>query len=242
MLMGLGAPLSGASAFTPATLTPTAWWDASDTATISHVAGAVTQIDDKSGNGNHFVQDTGSAQPKTGTRTINSLNVLDFDGGDFMSVTSFTHPASFHLFMAALVDATDHNNDSIWAFTGTVLNYWCRAFAQPAFRAQFFENGTATWAASSLADDIVGAACLIDGAFDATADTIAIARNGVSYHTASDYDVASGESASIFMFGNAAGSQRPDGAVMEYVLLPAPATGDDATAMRGYFTGKWGVP
>lgn len=61
------------------------WWDASDTSSITASSGATSQWNDKSGNGYHFTQSTGSAQPTTGTRTQNSLNVLDFDGGDWMT-------------------------------------------------------------------------------------------------------------------------------------------------------------
>jgi hypothetical protein len=65
------------------------WLDASDASTITQVAGAVSQWNDKSGNGNHATQGTGSSQPITGTRTIGGLNALDFDGSnDFMSLTS----------------------------------------------------------------------------------------------------------------------------------------------------------
>lgn len=62
-----------------------AWYDASDTSTITHASGAVSQWNDKSSNAYHLTQSTGSSQPKTNSRTINSLNVLDFDGlSDFM--------------------------------------------------------------------------------------------------------------------------------------------------------------
>jgi hypothetical protein len=56
------------------------WYDPSDTSSITETAGAVSQLDDLSGNGRHLVQATGSNQPITGTRTQNGLNVLDFDG------------------------------------------------------------------------------------------------------------------------------------------------------------------
>lgn len=56
-----------------------AWYDASDTTTITHSGGAVSQWNDKSGNGNHATQANASGRPITGTRTINGLNTLDFD-------------------------------------------------------------------------------------------------------------------------------------------------------------------
>lgn len=71
--------------WTPAEITTTAWYDADDAGTIStESGGAVSQWDDKSGNGYHMTQGTGSSQPTTGIRSLNGLNVLDFSD-DFMT-------------------------------------------------------------------------------------------------------------------------------------------------------------
>lgn len=97
----------GAAAWTPASLPSlVAWYDASDTATITESGGSVSQWNDKSGNANHLVQGTGSAQPTTGTRTMNSRNVLDFDGtSDFMTVT-ITPSQPFTCFAVYALDDT----------------------------------------------------------------------------------------------------------------------------------------
>lgn len=83
-------------AFTPAEISDLgAWYDASDTASITESAGAVSQWNDKSGNGNHATQGTAANKPTTGTRTVNSLNVLDFDGSaDFLAIPSGIHNIS----------------------------------------------------------------------------------------------------------------------------------------------------
>ena len=69
-------------AFTPLNFTPRAFYESDDASTITESGGSVSQWDDKSGNGNHATQATGTRQPITGTRTINGLNALDFDGVD----------------------------------------------------------------------------------------------------------------------------------------------------------------
>jgi len=56
----------------------TGWWDASDASTIT--GSPASQWNDKSGNARHFTQATSGSRPATGTRTLKSLNVLDFDG------------------------------------------------------------------------------------------------------------------------------------------------------------------
>lgn len=73
--------------FSPATITGLqAWWDASDTSTITESSGSVSQVDDKSGNSNHLTQSTGSSQPSLVAAVQNGLSVLRFDGSnDYLS-------------------------------------------------------------------------------------------------------------------------------------------------------------
>lgn len=82
---------AAAAPFVPTDLGPSilaAWFSAKDTATITESGGAVSQWNDKSGNGNHIVQATGANKPTTGANTLNGFNVLTLDGGDFLNKTS----------------------------------------------------------------------------------------------------------------------------------------------------------
>lgn len=76
--------------FSPMSLTPLVWYDASDTSTITESGGFVSQWDDKSGNGRNVTQGTGIKQPVTGLTTQNGLNVISFDGiNDSLAFSSF---------------------------------------------------------------------------------------------------------------------------------------------------------
>lgn len=79
-----------AAPFNPSSITGlAAWYDASNAASITASSGAVSQWNDLSGNARHLTQASGANQPTTGTRTQNSLNVIDFDGSnDFLSAAS----------------------------------------------------------------------------------------------------------------------------------------------------------
>lgn len=95
------------AAFTPPDIAGLGfWYDASDLATITESGGAVSQWDDKSGNGRHLLQGTGSAQPTTGSRTQNGLNVIDFDGAsDFMDTSAtFDYGHQWTVFLVVLSD------------------------------------------------------------------------------------------------------------------------------------------
>lgn len=98
---------AGASTFSPDDIAGLQLWlDASDETTITASSGAVSQWDDKSGNGNHVSQGTAAAQPTTGTRTLNAQNVIDFDGTDNMrSLTSVGVPQPWTSFVAVRWDA-----------------------------------------------------------------------------------------------------------------------------------------
>ena len=87
----------GSAPFTPASISGLmSWYDASDTATITDAgAGAVSQWNDKSGNGFHVSQGTALFRPTTGTRTVNSLNVIDFDGTNDSLIRTFADTTSY---------------------------------------------------------------------------------------------------------------------------------------------------
>jgi hypothetical protein len=94
------------------------WLDATDTGSITSSGGGdVSQWSDKSVNGRNFTQSSGTAKPKTGTRTLNGKNVIDFDGtNDFLSCPSSTALFNyFHnstgatVFIVGIVDNTADN-------------------------------------------------------------------------------------------------------------------------------------
>ena len=125
--LGLGLTARGAS-FVPTDIANIALWiDTSDLTTITHVLNAVSQIDDKSGLGNHMVQGTAVNQPTTGS-AINSLNAFSWDGSsDFMDFTSaISRTSGYTVF--SIVNVTDDSlNKAI--FSGTAGSFAFRADA-----------------------------------------------------------------------------------------------------------------
>lgn len=62
--------------FDPLTLSPGAWWDASDASSITTSGTAVTEWRDKSGNGHHWTQTTSGYRPTYTTAAVNGLNAV----------------------------------------------------------------------------------------------------------------------------------------------------------------------
>jgi Concanavalin A-like lectin/glucanases superfamily len=74
------------------------WLDSTDSSTITATSGVVSSWNDKSGLANHF---TGGNSPKTGTLTINNLNVMDLvtnSAAYFYSTSNFTLPTNYSIF------------------------------------------------------------------------------------------------------------------------------------------------
>lgn len=95
--MILGILASSGVSWTPKNLTNLkAWYDASDTSTITVSGSSVTQWNDKSTNGYNLTQSTGTKQPQSGTTTLNSKNVIAFDGGDRLVASTAANWKFFH--------------------------------------------------------------------------------------------------------------------------------------------------
>lgn len=106
-------------------LSPVAWYDASDLSTITESGGFVSSLADKSGNGKHMVQAVGANQPTTGTQTQNSLNVLDFNGDDFLLASNLVFsPEGDQLVIAVATIDTPKNFAGLLAFDDGAGEDW----------------------------------------------------------------------------------------------------------------------
>jgi hypothetical protein len=98
------------------------WLDASDVSTITSSGGSVSSVRNKVNSGVPFIQGVGTDQPTTGTRTINGLNSLDFDGAnDYLTANAlaslFTGDDKPMTILSACLcdDPTVISQSSIWA-------------------------------------------------------------------------------------------------------------------------------
>jgi len=161
----LALTTSGAvsTAWTPADISTAAWYDASDSDTITEAGGSVSQWDDKSGNGLDLTQGTGSDQPDRITDGIHfsgSTHQLDASG----------MPATYYAYIVGSPNAnTAYRN---WLSTATagrhVLIQPSSADTVGSWDGNFDAASGVTWAQDELAIIRV----------NAQSSTTAIAKNG----------------------------------------------------------------
>jgi hypothetical protein len=130
----------------------TAWWDASDTATLydattggSLVAadGGVARLEDKSGNSRHFTQSATAERPTRKTSIKNGLDVLRMDG----SLTSMVNNATYSqvmlstastMFIVACASSIATNNANPYQNVSVLASMLTSGHGFAAFRS----NGT----------------------------------------------------------------------------------------------------
>ena len=85
--------------WTPESITTALWLDADDSSTITLVSGAVSQWNDKSGNGRHATQETANKRPSVVSDSVNGGSVIRLDGvDDEMALPSITATAGIRLY------------------------------------------------------------------------------------------------------------------------------------------------
>lgn len=232
---------SAASASVPVAFTPAAdssligWWDASDAGTITETGGAVSSWADKAG-GAALTQGVASRQPLTGGRSLNGLNVLDFDGGDYLE-RALTLPASGNLaiHMALGVDSVSNAFEAILALEAT-NDFQIDANDDAAFDGRL--NATGIGPGTSLTGGPFSGAMSVSILFDFDASTSSVLVNGQTRGTMA-YTTTIDISAALHVMTNRSKNASINGFVGELLMTGDLSSQGDYLA---YLTQKWGLP
>jgi hypothetical protein len=210
-------------------LSPTLWLDASDETSITESGGSVSQWDDKSGNGYNLTQGTGTAQPATGTRTVNGLNVLDFDGSDYLTNASITTSQPASMFVVCEFDSTSGYK---WLIDGNNVTD-----RQAVFQA---ETKASIFAGTEVAST--------SGTINLNPQIWAATFDGASSSLRIDGQVAvSGDAGTNVLTGLNVGAYYTqgtyflDGAVAEIIIVDGSLTAQQIADTETYLAAKWGI-
>lgn len=219
---------SGGGAFSPTDIPGLALWlDASDAATITHSSGAVSQLDDKSGNGRHASQATAAEQPSTGTKTLNGKNVIAHDGSDTLLALLPLFPAETPI---------------------TFFMAWRHVSA--AFMLAPSGNGFmgAGQSGSTFGSESVAAGATVtyykDGVVQAlsTRDDVYVAFAGGTHIATITNDVGYGGDAELGAMANFSSSSfRPEADLAEVLMYDTVLSTADREAAEQYLADRWGV-
>lgn len=217
------------------------WFDAADGDTITTTGSSVTQWDSKARTNYAVSQAAGARQPASGLRTINSLNVIDFDGSEYLQRSSVPWPESVTIFMVAVVDEVESEFNSIFSVDATEdfqvqaadgddtqFRFTVRSESDPAFEysSENLETENHIYQLE-LNDPAQTLQLFLDGAGSA--------GNPGVYNNTTD------ASQEIKIFSNRNGQSSANGACGE-VLIYRGIMPDDVKAQIGeYLSDKWGI-
>jgi hypothetical protein len=245
--------------FSPASIANLqAWYDASDTATISLSGSAVTQWDDKSANAYNLTQGTAARRPASGVNTLNSLNVVTFDGNDVLQAataanwTFLNNSGGATVFLAAYYDTSAAQTmifDTSTSTTGAVgvttsrgSNDKLSAFVAYGTGGQYVSLDSAL---QTLTDSTAFYWSMKLSNNDDAANRIKVSLNGAAEQGANTYSNAPSASAPaqpLFLGSyDSAGNQGFQGRIAELIFYSGILSSDDIDLVNDYLADKWAI-
>ena len=204
----------------------TAWFDASDTDSITQSGGLVSQLNDLSGNGNNLTQGTSANQPLTGSRTLNGLNVLDFDDNVLVNAT-FTTTSPYTLIAVAELD---NQTSSDYLLSSNLLDV-VLGF-QNVGNAVFIYNDSQQVAGANISTG----SHLIVATFDGSSSSVRL--NGASYITGT---VGTLGMSDLYVGRRSDGAGIFYGGFAEAIIVDGTLTAGQIADTETYLANKWGI-
>jgi len=224
----------------PGKMTTSMWLDARDVDSL--LAGSsdnVYQWNDKSGNSNHAVQGSASAQPTSGANTLNTYNAVDFDGGDYVVDANFPSPSSGNLmaFAVATVRTVDNASDSIFSLDSASNNWQLQSNHGSQFNGSLNVvgmDGSTTFSGGPFSGtNIYGAVFDINGSYNGWVDGTKRSSD-VAYSTKFDTPQ------SLKIMTNRSATDSLTGSVAEVIFTDNVQT-LERLKIEGYLAHKWGL-
>jgi hypothetical protein len=215
------------------------WLDASDASTITEAANKVSQWNDKSsGTTRNTTQATGAAQPITNVSTLNGLNVLQFNGAQYISYAVNDLSYQNHtIFVVAKADNTATFQD-IYGSGGSLADGDVLLMnASNKYRGHF-DTGPSFNVINSVSATVTTPTIYTQ---DVDGTNITIRRGGVLDNSLALIGVPAANPRGAFVGFRGGSTAFFDGDIAEVLVYNTKLSDDDYNAVGNYLADKWGV-
>ena len=219
------------------------WLDANDSSSISESGGVVNEWKDLSGNELHVGQTDTAKRPISGSTTQNGLNVLVFDGDDFLEKSSTNFQNDDHSwFIVAEIDSggVNHSADGIFTYGAWGTGQWhLRANNASQFRGKIYADGNAL-STTNFSNSALSGYQMYSIEFNRVTGKHSNWLNGTINDSNITYTtpLLSGRFIRVFTGSNA--SYSPVGKMAEIICVKSVAS-SDRLKIEGYLAHKWGI-
>jgi len=214
------------------------YWDPTDESSITG-SPAVTTLEDLGPNGNDL---SANGTPQTGVRTINSLNVIDFDGiNEYLSNSTYTLNSTVTFVGVFLVDANGSNvNESIFSVDATVDFQIDSGDGGSDWDGRLNPTGTGSVTSWSDSSSKNGVAMIVSVTFDAVANTIDVWYDGDNMVSLSNYTTDLDGTQDLKIMGNRSGIYTANGAFGGMAIFNSADT-DIRQKAEGFFAHRFAL-
>jgi hypothetical protein len=246
MLINSYAFAAASTLWTPAQITTALWLDAADASTVTTVSGAVSQWNDKSGNGRNATQTTPSNRPTYSSSSINSKPAIvktqgsSFDIGlNIPSLGIGSGAARTTVFVFKHINISAANNEFYGSNTATMLDVGSSFQGLNTWRIRNASNNLFGTAGANTAGDKI---MLIRG----TSTSTNYRQNGGSDLGSAAFNAHAWETnAGVRLFSpnltSVTERNYKGGAVGEWIVIPSEIDNALAEKLEGYLAHKWGL-
>lgn len=228
--------------FTPWSLSPALWFDASDSTTLTSSSGKLSQWNDKSGNGRNLTQGTSANQPTTGSNTINSLNVVRFNGTSTgMTTSAFMVSATQHVFAIVRPTSFPNSYNSVLSHEKTAVGWTLlvKSTGKLAVYESASGGGNTSYDGTGVATLSANTSYLLEYSWSGTELDGYV--NAAIDNTVTK-TMTTGTASTTLYFGHSYFASRWwAGDIAEVLIFNAPLTSNGQTAIRNYLNAKWAV-
>ena len=226
------------TAWTPELENNIGLWDPSVSGNITQSSNLVSQLADTSGNNKHLAQATGSLQPSTNTRTLNSLNVIDSDGTNYLAVSIVYPTTGNYMFTGVFgIDTVTNAAQAIFAAAGT------NGFALDAGSASEFDarlTGVNCFTTATPSPAVAySSATIFVVVFDFGASTVKLYTNGTLVLTAT-YSTKITTTSTFGVLTDRAGAQGLDG-FLAYCCTCKSFSTETRQRFEGFYADRFGL-
>jgi hypothetical protein len=234
-----------------------AWYDAADTGTISLSGSAVTQWNDKSGNAFNLTQGTAARRPASGVNTLNSLNVITFDGNDVLQAATASDWNFLHnstggtIFFAAYFNSVAASGVLFATGSSTAQSgVYIERSSADALLTEVYRGSGGTFVSSLTAGTLTDAtakyASMVLDNSNATASNRLIykinAGSNLTGNTQTGSPSASTANNPLYIGSyDTAGSTGFQGQFAEIIMYSGVLSGTDIGLVNSYLASKWAI-
>ena len=231
----------GGTPWTPNYITTALWLDAADASTITESGGAVSQWNDKSGNGRNFTQATSVNRPTYASTGLNSKPTLAFGADDFMELTSGLISQLFTIVCVANANTLNVNSVLFGGSSKSLVNPRLQIDRDNTTARSIFRNDAGTITVPTQGT-ITSADYIHAGTQSSTLAGVSLNGNTLTTAAAVTGTTSIGVYTLGALFpGNPTAGAFHNGDISEIVYVVGEPSTDTRQRIEGYLAHKWGL-